>query len=50
MTDYFLPEWILFQVSGRRPLDAFNTDIEENAGERKRKHLYSVHKENIDLI
>jgi hypothetical protein len=54
MTDYFLPEWlsewILFQVSGRRPLDAFNTDIEENTGERKRKHLHSAQKENIDLI
>jgi hypothetical protein len=52
--DFILPawfsEWLMFQVSGRRPLDAFHRDNEENIRERKRKNLHTVHKENIDLI
>jgi hypothetical protein len=54
ITDYVLPEWLyewlLFQVSGRRPLDAFNKDNEEDSREKKRKSLHSTHKDNIDLI
>ncbi len=54
ISDYLLPkwlsEWFLFQVSGRRPLDAFNRDNEENLRERKRKNFHTGHKENIDLI
>ena len=46
----WLSEWLLFQVSGRRPLDAFTRDSEENLRERKRKHMHTGHKENIDLI
>jgi retinol dehydrogenase-10 len=52
--DFILPKWLsqwfLFQVSGRQPLDAFIKDNEENHREKKRKHLHTVHKENIDLI
>jgi len=54
INDFIIPkwlsEWLLFQVSGRRPLDAFNRDNEENIRDRKRKNLHTVHKENIDLI
>jgi short-subunit dehydrogenase len=54
INDFLLPkwfsEWLLFHVSGRQPLDAFNKDNEEIIRERKRKHLHTAHKENIDLI
>lgn len=54
LNDYILPqwlsEWFLFQVSGRRPLDTFNKDNDEIIHEKKRKHLHTNHKENIDLI
>jgi hypothetical protein len=54
INDFILPqwlsEWFLFQVSTRRPLDAFNRNTEENTRERRRKNLHTVHKENIDLI
>jgi len=45
-----LSQWFLFQVASRQPLDAFNKDNEENHREKKRKHLHTVHKENINLI
>jgi hypothetical protein len=55
INDFILPkwlsEWFMFQVSGRRPLDAFNKNSEENTRERRRKHLQTAQqKENIDLI
>ena len=54
LNDFLLPkwlsEWFLFQVSGRRPLEAFRKDAGENNRDQKRKYLHAAHKENIDLI
>jgi short-subunit dehydrogenase len=54
ISDFILPQWLsdwfLFQVSGRRPLDAFSKESEENSRDKRRKHLHTAHKENIDLI
>ncbi|CAF1011669.1 unnamed protein product [Adineta steineri] len=54
INDYLLPawfsEWFLFQVSGKRPLDAFNKDNEEDTRERRRKQVNTGQAENIDLI
>ncbi|UJR27710.1 hypothetical protein I4U23_008987 [Adineta vaga] len=54
INDFLLPqwfsEWFLFKVSGRRPLDAFNKDNDENIREKRRKNLQTVQKENIGLI
>lgn len=42
LKDYVLPssftEWMLFQVSGRRPLDAFQKEPDEISVEKRRKH------------
>lgn len=54
INDFILPQWlsdwVTFQISGKRPLDLFNRDTEENTHERRRKPLHTIHKENIDLI
>ena len=46
----WLSEWLLFHVSGRRPLDQFQRENEENLRERKRKLHSGGQKENIDLM
>ncbi|CAF0748371.1 unnamed protein product [Rotaria sordida] len=47
INDFLLPEWLsewlLYQVSGRRPLDTFHRDNDENTREKRRKHLYTTH-------
>lgn len=52
INDLFFPqwlsEWLLFQVSGRRPLDNFPRDNEDNL--RKRKVNPNGQKDKIDLI
>ncbi|CAF1311878.1 unnamed protein product [Adineta ricciae] len=52
IADYILPrwltEWLVFKVSGRRPLDAFHKDNEEHTREKRKKHAQTVQKENID--
>lgn len=54
INQYLLPRrlsrWFIYYISGRKPLDEFTRENEETIREKKRKHMNTLHKENIDLI
>ncbi|CAF1582375.1 unnamed protein product [Rotaria magnacalcarata] len=47
INDMFLPqwlsEWLLFKISGRRPLDTFQKEQDESFRDKKRKNIFVTH-------